>query len=201
MKLPELATLYVLVGVGLAIAVLVRGHSAYEGAMLVALWPLYGPFLVIAEPAGRVSDGESNFLEAMRRVGGTPLGALLPDRPTARALARRVRLADARVEEIDALLARPEFSEDAARARLVELREGGSERALATTEHRLRNIARLRALRARFTREMEEVRELLAQLTTQAEVVRLSGELDDGTAQLVRELVHRVEGLDALLDD
>src|SRR5256885_471674 len=72
--------------------------------------------------------------------------------------------------------------------------------ALAHTGVRVQNIRRLRLLRDRFVRELDEVRELLAQLTTQAEVVRLAGVADDSAASLVRELVYRVEGLDQVLD-
>ena len=45
------------------------------------------------------------------------------------------------------------------------------------------------------------VGELLAQLGTQAEVVRLAGVADASTAELVRELLARVEGLDQVLDE
>ncbi|HVO30326.1 MAG TPA: hypothetical protein VMV18_06305 [bacterium] len=203
MRVPELAVLYALIGAGLAVAVVMRGHSAGEGAILLALWPLYGPFLVFADaPAGPgAASGEAAFAAAMRRAAGTPLAALLPEPRAARALARRLRLAETRVAEIDALLRRPEFDEADARARFEELRaRGDADRAAVTADHRVRNIARLRALRARFARELDEVRELIAQLTTQAEVVRLSGELDDTSAGLVRELVHRVEGLDDFLE-
>ena len=203
MKLTELLLLYALVGAGGALVIVLRGgHHPADSALLFLLWPLYGPFLVLqSAPVAAATHGESAFLAAMRGAAGTPLANLLPDEPTARALARRLRAAGSRVAEIDALLARPEFSEDAVRRRQESLRaKPGSERALSTTEHRLQNIARLRSLRNRFATELDEVEELLAQLTTQAEVVRLAGELDAGSAQLVRELVHRVEGLDEFLE-
>ena len=204
MKVGEFLLLYAMLGAGAALVVSVRGaHHPADAALLFVLWPLYGPFLVLqatpAHPAA--SHGETAFLSALRGAAGTPLANLLPDEPTARALARRLRAAAARVAEIDALLARPDFSEDAVKRRQDVLRaKPGSERALATSDHRLQNIARLRALRNRFASELDEVEELLAQLTTQAEVVRLAGDLDASSAQLVRELVLRVEGLDEFLD-
>ena len=65
----------------------------------------------------------------------------------------------------------------------------------------MQNIRRLRAIRDRYARELDEVGELLAQLTTQVEVVRLAGSADASAADLVRELLARVEGLDEMLDD
>jgi hypothetical protein len=56
-------------------------------------------------------------------------------------------------------------------------------------------------MRDRFARELDEVGELLDQLITQAELVRLAGSADASAAELVREIVSRVEGLDQMLDD
>jgi hypothetical protein len=113
------------------------------------------------------------------------------------------------VAEIDQLLAQPVFAEDAVRRRLdARPARAASECAVATARMRLQNIHRLRALRHRFASELDEVGELLVQLTTQAEVLRLAGPAPAGTtdepgdvAELVRELVSRVEGLDQMLDD
>ena len=139
---------------------------------------------------------------ALRRARATPLGALLPDEPALHSLAQRLRVATAKIAEIEGLLQRPEFSEPATVARLEELRRrDATECALAAAGIRLQNIRRLRAMRDRFARELDEVGELLEQLTTQAEVVRLAGTADASSAELVREIVSRVEGLDQMLDD
>lgn len=210
MNLLQLLTLYLLVGGGCAAFVLVRAPAgtprATDAVLVAALWPLYGPFLVLggdplAGSARGAVRGEVEFLVALRRAAATPLGKLLPDEATARALARRLRVAGGKVEEIDRLLTRPEFSEAAALARSRELEEkGASARALATAGNRIQNIRRLKGLRDRFARELDEVQELLAQLATQAEVVRLAGEPDAASRQLVRELVCRVEGLDEMFE-
>jgi hypothetical protein len=203
MRLLELSLLYAMVGAGAAAALLWRrGLPALADALLTLLfWPLYGPFLLAAE-APRALGREAEFLAALKRADGTPLAALLPDQAAARALARRLRVAGAKVAEIDQLLDRPEFSEEAARRRLGEPKaRGASDTALEAAQSRAQNIARLRGLRDRFARELDEVGELLAQLTTQAEVVRLAGATDAGATELVRELIARVEGFDAMLDD
>ncbi|MEM9488457.1 MAG: hypothetical protein AAGC55_04905 [Myxococcota bacterium] len=207
MNLLALMVLYLLVGAGCACARLAwrarpRGRVA-DAALLFGLWPLYGPFLLISwqgEP--EVASSEVAFLVALRRAGQTPLGQVLPDEATVRGLAGRLRVAASKVSEIDALLARPEFSEQDALARRDELaRRSASECAVSTASMRVQNIRRLRALRNRFATELDEVGELLAQLSTQAEVVRLAGGLDSSSADLIRELVSRVEGLDQVLDD
>ncbi|MBI5478284.1 MAG: hypothetical protein HY906_05470 [Deltaproteobacteria bacterium] len=220
MRLAELAAVYLLVGFGCAVASLVhrRGSGAAGAAgdhasgpgraadalLLAVLWPLYGPFLLLklkgADHAG--TGAEATFVVALRRARGTALGALLPDESTVHGLGQRLRVAADKIAEIDGLLGRPEFSEPATVTRLEELkRRDATECALAAAGIRLQNIRRLRAMRDRFARELDEVGELLEQLTTQAELVRLAGSADASSAELVREIVSRVEGLDQMLDD
>jgi hypothetical protein len=207
MRLVELAVLYALIGAGGAVFAVTRLNAAstrsVDAVLMFTLWPLYGPFLLTREQATELEPprGEVAFLSALRRVAGTPLATLLPDERTGRALARRLRVASDKVREIDGLLERPEFDESKALARVLELESDGSSAALGTARSRVQNIRRLRHLRDRFARELVEVEELLAQLTTQAEVVRLAGAPDSETRDLVQEILSRVEGLDSLLDD
>ena len=66
---------------------------------------------------------------------------------------------------------------------------------------RIQNVRRLRSLRDRFARELDEVGELITQLTTQAEVLRLAGGPDSEVRYVVRELLSRVEGLDQMIEE
>ncbi|MBI5535877.1 MAG: hypothetical protein HY898_24370 [Deltaproteobacteria bacterium] len=208
MKLLELGLLYALIGVGCGVAVMVcrpRGERHLVDAVLMTgLWPVYGPF-VLASARGideAQTGSEVAFLVALRRAGGTPLAVLLPDQATVRALARRLRVAQSKVDEIDGLLKRPEFDERDALARCAELKErSASECAQSSAGMRVQNIRRLRGLRDRFSRELDEVGELLVQLRTQADVVRLAGAPDAETRDLVQEIISRVEGLDRMMDD
>jgi hypothetical protein len=187
MRLADLAILYVLAGAGAAVAALIVRRGVVDAALLVPFWPLYGPFLLTTPGAAR------------SELSG--LAALLPDEAVQQQLAERLRVARGKVLEIDGLLVRADFSEAEATSRLLELRAaGGSETAITAVTLRLNNLRRLRALRARFARELDEVGELLAQLRTQAEVLRLGGARDPGTDDLVRELCARVEGLDLVMD-
>lgn len=208
MRLLELGILYGLIGLGCAVVLWVRradtGGGVVDALLLAGFWPIYGPFL-LARLHGDDDDpkgSEVAFVAALRRARGTPLAALLPDERTVRALGRRLRVAAGKVKEIDEILAQPEFQERDAIARQRELeKRGASEYATSTASIRIQNIRRLRGLRNRFARELDEVEELLSQLRTQAEVVRLAGAPDAGMRDLIQELVSRVEGLDRMLDD
>jgi hypothetical protein len=208
MRLLDLAVVYLIVGAA-AMAALssprARGRWQIGDALLLfTLWPLYGPFLLLklTESAPGPAGSDVAFLLALGQARHTSLGALCPDPATVRKLARRLTVAEGKVKEIDALLGKPEFSETGALARQAELADkGASETALKTAGMRLVNIRRLRALRERFVRELDEVAEILAQLRTQAEVMRLQGTPDSSCQDLLRELLSRVEGLDEMLDD
>lgn len=205
MSLAVLAIMYGLVGVSCAIARIswrMQPAGRFGDAVLLLLWwPLFGPFLLL-RLQGDTKEREVAFLLALRKAESTPLGAILPDADTARKLAARLRVATGKVEEIDTILLRPEFDENDAVGRLGALRErSASETAISTAALRVQNIRRLRSLRDRFATELDEISELLMQLSTQAEVVRLAGVADASSADLVQELVLRVEGLDSVLDD
>jgi len=107
------------------------------------------------------------------------------------------------------VLARPAFDLPAARARHAELANepaAASAETLASAALRVQNIERLRDLRTRFVAEVDDINELLSQLVIQVEVVRFVGATglgatEDGTRDLLRELLARVEGLGQMLDD
>lgn len=208
MRLPELAVLYVLIGVGSAAGFLavkrpLTAGAFVDAALLGSFWPLYGPFLMLQ---GRTEETSQAML-GVASVGCAespelPLSSLLPDPATAASLEERLASAQARVTEIDRLLSLPEFSEDAARSRRQELEERGDRRAASTARQRVQSIGRLKQLRGRFADELTEIREILAQFRIQAEVVRLAGE-DDGqaTRELITELQLRMEALDEMLGE
>jgi hypothetical protein len=172
-----LCVLYALAGAACAVAAAGRGQARLDLALLVLLWPLYGPFLLAHQgtAAGLPHTRERDLARALRRVAGTPLARLLPDRATVRALGRALRAAALRVREIDELLARPGM-----KAELTRQLEG---------------------LRARFAGRLGEVDALLAQLSTQVEVLRLVGPTEAPGEELVGELVTRVEALGELLEE
>jgi hypothetical protein len=196
MTLGMLGVGYVAIGAVLAIAcAAMRRANAGDVVMLLVVWPIALP-LVLSARSDEAESGE--LVAALARASASPLAAVLPDAETGRVLQSRVREAATRLVELDELLARPDFDPIAAERRVNDLASRGSVAAAQTAQLRVRTLGQLRALRERYRAELEEVRELIAQLVTQAELVRLQPSIAQASSELVRELVTRVEGLDDL---
>jgi len=179
--------------VALVFAVTLRRQSASDTLLLVALWPLWAPMMLAQRHAQ--GDDERELLSALARAQASPLAQVLPDAETARVLAARLREATERLEELDQLLDRPDFDPTAVETRAKQLAARGANAAAATAQLRVRTLGQLRDLRVRYRSELDEVHELIAQLVTQAELVRLQPSIAHSSGELVRELVARVEGL------
>ena len=94
------------------------------------------------------------------------------------------------------------MSEVAARARLADLqRRIATPGAIEASRSRLDNLRRLRLLRDRCAAELEEVGELIDQLTAQAELVRLSGAPVPAGGELVRDAPYPGRQSKNLMDD
>jgi hypothetical protein len=199
----EFALLYALIGTG-CVAALFMGvgspHRAVDLVLMLVIWPLYAPFLLGRPGASVRAKDRSDFLDAIDRAEGTSLAALLPSPATASGLNDRLIAAEHRVAEIESLLRQPDFDEAAAEARARELEDRSETLASSIASARMKNIRQLKQMRDRFNRELSEIRELLAQLRLQAEMVRLAGSADGGSREVVRMLLARVEGLGAILD-
>jgi hypothetical protein len=194
----DLAVAYA--GIGAVIALLAiarRRASPIDALLLLGLWPLYAPVLV----AGEDNDPrERALVDALRRAAGAPLVAGLLDEQRARALVRRVRDGRTRLAELDRVLARADLDEAAALARVKALEQRrGHAGAIATAQRRVLTIRKMRALRERFADEIEEVDEVVTQLTAQLELVRFAGTADQSAAELAADLGARVEALEELL--
>ena len=194
MTLDVIAIGYAAIGVVVAIAAAVAGRrpSAGDLLMLTTVWPLAGPMILFGDRE-RADDHE--LVSALARAKASPLASILPDEETARVLQARLREASARLTDLDDVLARPDFDPAAAQRRASELTARGATAAAATAQLRVRTLGQLWELRERYRSELDEVHELMAQLVTQAELVRLQPSIAQASSELVRELVTRVEGL------
>jgi hypothetical protein len=180
----------------LVIAGVRRRLSLTDAVLLVGLWPLYAPLsLSLPLSPGEPHHREAELLAALARAKASPLAAVLPDEASARMLGDRLREAGARLTELDEVLARPDFDPVAVERRAAELAARGQAAAAQTAQLRVRTLGQLHALRERYRRELDEVGELVAQLVTQAELVRLQPAIAHTSGELVRELIARVEGL------
>lgn len=199
MSLGILGLGYAGIGVVIAIGALVlrRRISAGDVVFLTVLWPLAAP-LLFGGHRDEQDPGAAELISALARAQASPLASVLPDAETARVLASRLREAGGRLADLDQVLARPDFDVGEAERRAHELAARGATSAAATAQLRVRTLAQLRALRERYRGELDEVRELIAQLVAQAELVRLQPTIahtSSDAGELVRELVNRVEGL------
>jgi hypothetical protein len=194
MTLDVIAIGYAAIGVAVAIAAAVAGRrpGAADVLMLTAVWPLAGPMILFGDRE-RADDHE--LVSALARAKASPLASILPDAETARVLQARLREASARLADLEDVLARPDFDPGSAQRRASELTARGATAAAATAQLRVRTLGQLRELRERYRSELDEVHELMAQLVTQAELVRLQPSIAHASSELVRELVTRVEGL------
>ncbi len=194
MTLDMIALGYAAIGIAVAIAAAIAGRRPGAGdvLLLTAVWPLAGPMILFGDRE-RADDHE--LVSALARASTSPLASILPDAETARVLGARLREASSRLTDLDAVLARPDFDPAAAQRRASELTARGASAAAATAQLRVRTLGQLRDLRERYRSELDEVRELIAQLVTQAELVRLQPSIAQASSELVRELVTRVEGL------
>lgn len=188
---------YAAVGVLAVIVVsIARGVPRPSDAVLtLVMWPLWVPLALARDPR---DHREQELLGAIARAQASPLASVLPDADSARVLASRLREASQRLGELDDVLARPDFDPAEAVRRAKELEARGAKSAAATADLRVRTLGHLRTLRERYRSELEEVHELIAQLVTQAELVRLQPSVAQSSSELVRELVSRVEGLSEL---
>ncbi len=189
MRVAELATLYLLIGVGTSAAVLARARAeraqrTLDALLVLAFWPLYGPFLLLGATAPAAPAG---------------LAALTPGADTMARLSARIGAAERRLAEIDALLARPEHREGDAVARAEALRAAGDGVGEKLAQGRVAAIRRLAEIRARFARELDQARELVVQLHLQGELVKLAGDPDGGNRELLAELTLKVECLEEIV--
>lgn len=219
MRLPQLMIFYVIIGLGAGVALAMWQRRQQEtnllDVLLLALcWPLFGPFVLMrAEPSHPNQDAADqdsaprswasgsgeDALDALRRAGGAPLAALLPDMQTSKRLMTRMKMAHERAHEIERLLERDAYSERGARERQLELRQRGDEESAQMVEQRLQMIGRLKRMRADFTRELTQIEEIMTQLALQAEMVRLAGSVNDDTREMALELVTRLQGLEEVI--
>jgi len=211
----DLALCYLVVGVGSAIALRSRrGHSVTltDALLTLTLWPLYVPVLLgpvrsdqrpAARPPSPHLQRERALLvdaiEAARtRISPGAFAELLPTPAQLAALTDHLARLDAKVQELDEVLAGEEFDLARAERRLREPDRAVVDAATAAVD----GARRLSALRERAARERDELLGMCARLRMHVTVLRFT----DGTTpsenlgELVGEILARIEGVGAALD-
>jgi hypothetical protein len=216
MSLRDLAILYLVAGLACAVAVYRSSaesgpRAAAAAALAVPLWPIWAPIALTSSRSAAVASVrlgtaaaaarmESALREGVEACAGTAFEALL-SRDAAARIQVEVTRAASRHAELDALLRRDGFDDVAAASRVAELEHArASSRALATARLHLDNVRRLRAMRDRDARALEELADLIQALRTQLVLARFAGSSVEGVGGIVSEVWARVEGLGAAID-
>ncbi|MDD9935548.1 MAG: hypothetical protein OXT09_18200 [Myxococcales bacterium] len=215
MNFLTLCVLYLLTGLACAMAIARRGARRGDGPrertsralLAVPLWPLWAP-IALSDPVsdeGPVGDGsipvriEEALREGVDVADGTALDAMLNAGSSAR-ITEMVRRADARREELRALLSRPEFCLEAARRRVRDAEAEQRPRSLATARLHLDNVERLHAMAAHDEALMHEIADLAEALRTQLLMARFAGSSGDGIGDIIGDLWSRVEALSEAME-
>jgi hypothetical protein len=178
MSVQMLGVVYLAIGAGLALVVtVVRGVSALDAALVTGLWPMYAPFVLFGGGGHPTDAREAALAAALAQAAQSPLASALPNPDASRELGRRLHRATCRLAELDVLVARPDMAPE----RLAP-------RAAAA-------IHQLIVLRDRYRTALDDIVELVRQLTTQVELVRVQPDLVPSSVELVYDLVARVDGL------
>jgi hypothetical protein len=210
--------IYIVLGLVVAAATALRDErpAALRLAFLftagVLFWPFLAPSLfggAAASPASapaadgplapRIQAAEDQVLAALAKVkGGVAAGALAPEAARVRHLAGSLRALATRLGEIDATLRAPELDAAKLEERLAALgaRGGGEGDARAQSlRARLRNVERLRALRARTHDDLERALFKMEEITSQMLLLKFAGRPDAEVASLIDEIAEGVEGV------
>jgi len=206
-RVTDLALCYLLAGAVLTAVLRARRRdlSPSDALLTLTLWPLYAPlrFATGASPAVTIpTHREQALLEeaitaARISMGAAGVGALLPTAAQVAQIAQHLARLDARVRELEAVLARDEFDVARAERRMREPARAAVEAATATLD----GVRRLVAMRERAVRERDEVLGLCARLRMQVTVLRFSeGAPTENLGEVVEELLAHLEGVGAAMD-
>lgn len=215
MRLIDLAAVYLVVGLICAVAVARRSEpggrkSPGDIALALLVWPLFVP-VVLGKPgvsspdgaggpaSGRIRRERDLLLAALEAVAEGTLGRLLPTRQQIERLVEHLAGLDAKVTELDEVLARDDFDVTRAERTLAAAKQGGGS-GLESARLVCESIRRLRALRDRAAVERDELLALCGRLRTQVTVLRFAGTAPEDVGELVGEILARVEGVGAALE-
>jgi hypothetical protein len=219
MSILETAVIYILIGSVVSMAMFFSQRPQrwalriVGGVVHLVLWPFFAPFLlgsaVERQDRGGSEDRdrkaetgkvlvEVQLLESLGQVGGIAEELLGPQMESVRRLSRSLRRMDTRLQEMDRLLATPEFDRGQVEKVLVELQETiGTEEdsRIQSVEARLRNIERLHRMRERARREVQEARLKMEEMTSQVLLMQFADPQQAEVAVQLQEIAATIDGL------
>ncbi len=203
----ETCVIYFLLGGVVAVALVLRAEGQGPGARCVTFvagvffWPVYAPFLLApARPVAPAVPGaraaRARLLSALGRVEGLAADVLRPEVARLRGLVDAVGRMEARVVEMDALLASPEFDRAAAEGQREALARRGvppEDPRAQSVQARLRNVERLGAMRERTAVDLERVVLQLEELGSRLQLLKFAGRPDAELVALLQSVATSVE--------
>jgi hypothetical protein len=210
--------IYAILGLVVAVAMALREPRLGALRLLflftagVAFWPLFAPSLLggLSAPApaasvardapldARIHAGEQQLLAALAKVRGVAEGALAPEAARVRDLAASLATMAARLAEIDDTLRAPELDARILEERLAELvthGRGPDDPRVLSMKARLRNVERLRAMRARTHDDLERALLKMEEITSQMLLLKFAGRPESEVAALIGEIEGGVDGI------
>lgn len=209
MGVVETCILYLLLGGVVAVALVLRaeGRSPGERAVTfvsgVFFWPVYAPFLLAPARASSTAAmapparaARERLVGALSQVEGLAADVLRPEVARLRGLVDAVGKMEARVAEMDTLLATPEFNRAAASEQLEALARRGlppEDARVQSVQARLRNMDRLVAMRERTAADLERVVLQLEEMGSRLQLLKFAGRPDAELVELLQSVASSVE--------
>ena len=225
MALTETLLFYLLIGLGVAAAVLVGGDhrsardNAFRSVTAVLFWPLYLPVL-LARPTGTVPDApgvrhseqalppaeddmaaetrrvEHELDHALQSLEGWGESVLACEHDRFAQLRAAWRLQANRIRELDRLLCEPGFTEpDDSREPGCGTGPGAEGRRRQCEQARRQNIRRLRSIRDQLRHDLMGTLAWVRELVTMIHLARHTGAPASRAEELVAQIAAAVEGL------
>jgi hypothetical protein len=228
MGIVETSIVYGILGLVMAVAMVLR-QEGLGGAKLFGLfilgalfWPLLAPTVLARsgkssppeggpcpgagfEAPARIRAAEERLLSALAKVkGGVAEDVLAPEVARVRALGGSLGAMARRLREIDELLGSPELDEHGGQAALADLEargHGGDDPRVVSVRARLRNIDRLREMRARTSDDLERALLKIEEMASQMLLLKFAGKPDAEVVGLIKDIADSVGSItDALLE-
>ncbi len=211
MGIRETVLIYLILGAVVAVALVIRAEQAAFpqrlGLMLGGLvfWPLFASVLLGSEaprrdPAdsSRLARVQQSLLDGLERLRGLAEEVLAPEIARVRGLADAVHAMEHRLTEMEQILATPEMDRRAAESALTALSARGvpeGDPRLQSVAARLRNIDRLRAMRARTSDDIERVLLKMEEMSTQLRLLAFAGRPDAEVVEAIKDIAASVDGI------
>jgi hypothetical protein len=216
MGVVETILIYAIVGLVVATALILReevpgpfwGVLRFAGAFV--FWPLFAPsLLATSSPVAtsprrlsgfeaRIAEAEGQLRAALGKLQGAGHGALAPEVARVRTLWGALVAMSTRLGEMDEMLETPEFDAHRARRVLQDLEtrgHGQEDLRVQSVQARLRNIERLRDMRARAGEDLERALLKIEEMSSQILLLAFAGRPEAEVADLIRDIAQTVDDI------